>query len=65
MNDTLCDPSEVILELMATIWSCTTSPRDYTIHYRGRALIYDGKFNELLDLFGETSDNLRLIIYFE
>jgi hypothetical protein len=65
VNDTLYDPSEVILELMATRWSYTTRPCEYTIHYKGRAIVYDGKFNELLDLFGETSDNIRMTIYFE
>ena len=54
VNDTLYDPSEVLLELMATIWAYTDTPREHVIHYRGRASIHDGKFNELLDLFGET-----------
>ena len=65
VNDTLYDPLEVILELMATGWRYTKIPCDYTIHYKGRAIINDGKFNELLDLFGETSDNIRMTIYFE
>ena len=47
VNDTLYDPAEKILELMATIWSYTTSPREYTIQYRGRAISYDGNFNKL------------------
>ena len=64
VNDTLYDPSEIILELMATRWSCTTSPREYTIQYRGRVIIYDGRLNELLDLSGGTSDNIRMTIYF-
>jgi hypothetical protein len=64
VNDTLYDPSEVILELTATRWAYTTRPCDYTIHDKGRASIKDGKFNELLDLFGETSDNMRMTIYF-
>ena len=65
VNDTLYDPSEVILELMATRWAYTKRPCDYTMHNRGSAIIYDGKFNKLLDLFGETSDNIRMTIYVE
>ena len=65
VNDTLSDPSEVILALMATRWRHTKRPCDYTIHYRGRAISYDGNFNRLLDLFGETSDNIRVTIQFE
>ena len=65
MDDTLYDPSEVILELMATRWRYTRILCDYTIHYKGRAIIYDGKFNELLDLFGATSGNIRMTIYSE
>ena len=41
VDDTLYDPSGVLPELMATIWAYTESPREYTIHYRGRASIYD------------------------
>ena len=50
---------------MATGWTYTKIPCDYTIHYQGCANIYDGNFNELLDIFGETSDNIRMTIYFE
>ena len=64
VNDTLYDPSEVIPELMASIWAYTKTPCDYTIHYKGRAIVHDGKFNELLDLFGETSDTIRMPLYF-
>ena len=65
VNYTLYDPSEVILELMATGWRSTKRPCDCTIHYRGRAGLYDGKSNELLDLFGEASNNIRMTIYLE
>ena len=65
VDDTLYGPSEVILELMATRWTYTKRPCDYTIHYKGRAISYDGNFKKLLDLFGETSDNIRMTIYFE
>ena len=65
MNGTLYDPSEVMLELMATGWTYTNRPCDYIIHCKGRSTIYDGKFNGLLDIFGETSNNIRMTIYFE
>ena len=53
VNDTLYDPSEVILELMATGWTYTKKTCDYTIHYKGRAIIYDGN-----DIRQYTHDNI-------
>ena len=33
VNDTLYDPSEVIMEFMATRWAYTERQCDYTIHF--------------------------------
>ena len=67
VNDTLYDLSEVILELMATGWTYTKRPCDYTVQHSIR--VVQLCMMEILTSYWislvKTSDNIRMTTYFD